>query len=382
MTRRDLDTDDDGNIDRTEVDRDADGTYERTLHYDADGTVTGRDWDCNDDGTIDRTEAYTYDASGNLLRTMVDRDGNGTTDRIETYLHDEMGNRIQTRIDHYFSGDDTPYQTDYYDANGNLTRTDYDWDADGTIDQTATDTYDANGNRVRTDYDYADAYAYAGDAFGVTVLSCVETSYASGNMIWTQCNYDTDGDGIIDWVVYSYDTNYFQDDYDYDNDNDGTIDKIYHHDANGNLTRTEVDDDGDGIIDWIDTWYPENATDRYRRDEDTDNDGDLDQVEYAGDFDYSEDFPKNRGLEVVLLGGVGEGVTDLTIPDGFVFAGNTAPDAPVRIEGSGVDKLRFDMDDFTEGDRTDFGGDEYRSFTADDGTWSFIVDADVMLFDL
>ena len=47
-----------------------------------------------------------------------------------------------------------------------------------------------------------------------------------------------------------------------------------------------------------------------------------------------------------------------------------------------MDTLRFDMDDFTEEDRVDVSGDEYRSFTADDGTWSFIVDADVMLFDL
>ena len=80
--------------------------------------------------------------------------------------------------------------------------------------------------------------------------------------------------------------------------------------------------------------------------------------------------------------GSGDGTTDLTIPDGFVFAGNGDSATPVRIEGGGVDTLRFDMDDFTEGDRVDFEGEEYRSFAADDATWSFIVDLDIMLFDI
>ena len=147
----------------------------------------------------------------------------------------------------------------------------------------------------------------------------------------------------------------------------------------------EQDRFDDGTIDQIDyTWYPEGSADRYRSDADTDNDGDLDQVQYEGDFDYSEEFPNHAGLEVVRMSFVGRGddTTDLTIPDEFVFAGNTAPGSRVRIEGGGVDTLRFDLDDFTEGDRVDFEGENYRSFTADDGTWSFIVDADVMVFDL
>jgi len=87
---------------------------------------------------------------------------------------------------------------------------------------------------------------------------------------------------------------------------------------------------------------------------------------------------------VVQLGGdgSGDGGTDLTIPDNFVFAGNTAPGSRVRIEGDDMDTLRFDMDDFTEGDRANVGGEEYRSFAADNGSWSFFIDTDVMLFDL
>ena len=80
--------------------------------------------------------------------------------------------------------------------------------------------------------------------------------------------------------------------------------------------------------------------------------------------------------------GSGDGATELTIPDVFVFVGNGDPATPVRIESDGADTLRFDMDDFTEGDRVDFEGEEYRSFAADDATWSFIVDLDIMLFDI
>ena len=80
--------------------------------------------------------------------------------------------------------------------------------------------------------------------------------------------------------------------------------------------------------------------------------------------------------------GRGDGTTELTIPDEFVFAGNGDPATPVRIEGGGVDTLRFDMDDFTEGDRVNVAGEEYRSYAADDTTWSFIVDTDVQMFDI
>ena len=121
-----------------------------------------------------------------------------------------------------------------------------------------------------------------------------------------------------------------------------------------------------------------------RLDEDTDGDGDTDRVTYEGDADFAGNFPNNIGLEVVRLDGLdGEGGTDLTIPDEFVFAGNGEPATPVRIEGGNTDTLRFDMDDFTEApEPVGFGGESYRGFASDDQTWSFLVDADVMLFDI
>ena len=121
-----------------------------------------------------------------------------------------------------------------------------------------------------------------------------------------------------------------------------------------------------------------------RLDEDTDGDGDTDRVTYEGDADFAGNFPNNIGLEVVRLDGLdGDGSTDLTIPDEFVFAGNGEPATPVRIEGGNTDTLRFDMDDFAEApEPVGFGGESYRGFASDDQTWSFLVDADVMLFDI
>ena len=121
-----------------------------------------------------------------------------------------------------------------------------------------------------------------------------------------------------------------------------------------------------------------------RLDEDTDGDGDTDRVTYGGDADFAGNFPNNIGLEVVRLDGLdGEGSTDLTIPDEFVFAGNGEPARPVRIEGGNTDTLRFDMEDFAEApEPVGFGGESYRGFASDDQTWSFLVDADVMLFDI
>ncbi|WP_420011467.1 hypothetical protein [Tateyamaria sp.] len=120
-----------------------------------------------------------------------------------------------------------------------------------------------------------------------------------------------------------------------------------------------------------------------RLDEDTDGDGDVDLVTYEGDADFAGNFPNNIGLEVVRLDGLdGDGSTDLTIPDEFVFAGNPTGNQ-VRIEGGSTDTLRFDMDDFAEAqEAVGFRGESYRSFASDDQTWSFLVDADVMLFDI
>ena len=389
-----------GNRIRIEFDDDADGISDRVERYDADGNLIQQDFDDDDDGTFDRRETYTLNGTGNRVRTDFDDDGDGNinraefdddadsaVDRRESYTLDGSGNRTRTEFDDNADGNTDRTETYTLDANGNRTRTDFDDDANGTVERSETYTVDATGNRTRTDFD--------DDNDGNTDRS--EHYDVTGNVI--RQDFDDNDDGTVDRVErYTLNATGNRTRTDFDDDNDGTtdrtefdlnadgnIERFESFDASGRLTKVELDSLEDGTVDRIDyTWYPEDTPDSYRRDEDTDGDGDLDQVQYDGDFDYSEDFPNHAGLEVVrmsLVGG-GEGLTDLSIQRDFVFAGNTDPVSPVRIEGGAVDTLRFGMDRFTEGDRVDFEGESYRSFAADDGSWSFIVNADVTLVDL
>ncbi len=204
-----------------------------------------------------------------------------------------------------------------YNSDGTLSRTEFDDDNDGTTNRTETYSYDGDGNRIRTDFD---------------------------------------------------------------TDNDDTIDRreAYTYNPDNTLSRTDFDTDGNDTIDLSEAYTYNPGGILIRTNIDTDGDGDLDLVEYEGDVAYSGDFPNHAGLELVRLGEAG---TELTIPDAFVFAGNGDPATPVRIEGGGVDTLRFDMDDFTR-EHAHIGRHEYWSFAADDGTWSFLVDVDVELFDI
>ena len=269
-----------------------------------------------------RTE-FDDDNNGTIGRVEIDRDGDGTPDRIKNYTYNASGRLIRTNFDDTANGFFNRAELCFYNGDGTLRQTDFDDDndADGNTDRTLR--FDADGNVTRREA--------AADDDGAADRTEAYTHDASGNLLQTMV--DRDGDGTIDRV------------------------ETYTLDASGNRTRTDVDDaDGttdrsgvdnnvNGIFERIEyTWYPGGTADVYRRDEDTDDDGDLDQVQYEGDVDYSEEFPNHAGLEVVLLSGVGggDGVTELTIPDEFVFAGNTVPGSRVRIEGGVVDTLRFD----------------------------------------
>jgi hypothetical protein len=65
--------------------------------------------------------------------------------------------------------------------------------------------------------------------------------------------YDSDGDGIINWGHYwTYDANGNMTGEEYDSDGDGIdLGYYYTYDANGNMTREEYDSDGDGVIDEV-----------------------------------------------------------------------------------------------------------------------------------
>ena len=376
VIRRDSDLDDDGNIDRTvhlnadgrwervELDVDDDGNIDRIDHYTfaVDGTrsLTRSAFDDDADGTADRSEAYTYNSGGTLIRTAFDDDNDGTIDRT---AFDSDGDGTADRIDHYTYDD--------YGAR-RMIRRDFDDDDDGTINRTAH--LNAEGRWERVDLD--------ADDDGNIDRSNHYTFAADGAQSLTRTAFDTDGDGTADRIDhYTYD-----DDgarrvirRDFDLDGDGNPERIQHLDADGRLVRLESDDLDDGTPNQVEYyWYPEDldgARDEFRQDEDTDGDGELDRVTYGGNVDFAGEFPNHVGLEVVRMGfvGGGDGSTTLTIPDNFVFAGNPSGNQ-VRIEGGNTDTLNFDMDDFTEGDRSDVNGESYRSFTANDGSWSFLAD--------
>ena len=375
LTRRDFDTDGDATIDRIErytvdddgartridFDLDNDGAIDRIAHLNADGRWERVERDVNDDGTIDRINHYTFDDDGarSLTRRDIDLDDDGNIDRNMRFTYDADGNLLQTNFNPGTGSQPDRIARYTLDESGNRTRTDFDDDADGTTERTETYTYDGNGNLTRTDFD--------DDADGITDRA--ENYDLNGNLIRTEM--DTDNDGFLDRTEI-------------DLDGDGNPERVEARDTSGQLIRLETDDLSDGTPNRVEYyWYPEDldgSRDEFRQDDDTDGDGDLDRVTYEGDADFAGEFPNHAGLEVVRLGfvGGGEGSTTLTIPDKFVFAGNPSGNQ-VRIEGGNTDMLNFDMDDFTEGDRSDVNGESYRSFTADDGSWSFLVDADVRL---
>ena len=374
VTRRDADLDDDGNIDRTihlnadggwervERDDDDDGTIDRTVHRNTDNTNTINriDFDDDGDGTTDRSEFYTQNADNNRDRARFDDDGDGTIDRNETYTYDVNDRVSQTRFDDDEDGTTDRSETYTYDDDDRVSQASFDDDADSTNDRIESYSYDLNGNLTRTEFD--------DDADGI--IERAENYDLNGNLIRTEI--DTDNDGVLDRTEI-------------DLNNDGNPERVEIRNPSGQLVREEIDNLSDGTPNRVNYyWYPEDLDgdrDPFRQDDDTDGDGDLDRVSYEGDADFAGDFPNHAGLEVVRLGfvGRGDGFTTLTIPDGFVFAG--ASGSQVRIEGGSTDTLRFDMDDFTEGDRVIVEGQDYRSFAADDGSWSFLVDADVTLID-
>ena len=187
MTRRDVDLDDDGTIDRTvhlnaegrwervERDVDDDGTIDRTVHRNTDGsnTLNRTDFDDDGDGTTDRSEFYTQNADVTGTWTMTAMTRTGTIHRSETYTYDAVDRVSEWNLDDDDDGFNRPdeFYTDMTDttgchqpdrvsttmvtaqptgassthqnADGNrVSRANFDDDADGTIDRSETYTYD------------------------------------------------------------------------------------------------------------------------------------------------------------------------------------------------------------------------------------------------
>jgi hypothetical protein len=154
----------DGKLVREVFDDDADGTPDRTVHYepgskriarveqDDDGDGQTDTWviyengkmnqrraDTNHDGQVD---AWTfYDGNGQITRQAQDLDGDGTRDRAEVFENGKLARRTED-----LDGDGRPDRSTRFDAKGQALETEEDKDGDGQID---VRSYYADGRLVK-----------------------------------------------------------------------------------------------------------------------------------------------------------------------------------------------------------------------------------------
>lgn len=154
----------DGKLVREVFDDDADGTPDRTVHYepggkhvarveqDDDGDGQADTWilyengkmsqrrtDTNHDGQAD-TWTF-YDESGQITRQAQDLDGDGARDRAEVFENGKLARRTED-----LDGDGRPDRSTSFDAKGQAIETEEDKDGDGQID---VRSYYADGRLVK-----------------------------------------------------------------------------------------------------------------------------------------------------------------------------------------------------------------------------------------
>jgi len=117
-----------GEISRVELDENADGRPDRSIHYDLDSHQIARvEEDTNSDGASDSWTEYT---DGKVSRRRADGNYDGSIDTwtfyragtITRHEQDTTGNGFRDRVGHY--------------TNGKITREEKDLDGDGEIDST------------------------------------------------------------------------------------------------------------------------------------------------------------------------------------------------------------------------------------------------------
>jgi len=181
-----------------------------------DGQLDRFELDHNADGSIDTSTHYTYDNLGNLSSYEVDRDGDGTTDSIASYSY----------------------------LNNTLSSYSEDNDNDGIPNIIIAYTYDSNGSRTSQNVDLSTEGA---------PNSLGSFEYDSQNNP-TRYEQDRDLDGNPDYIeAYAYDQNNNRTFYKRDLDADGTWDVVtnYFYDINGNRIKMIEDSDGNGLADKV-----------------------------------------------------------------------------------------------------------------------------------
>ncbi len=293
------------------------------------GTVIGTGYDDNGDDHNDR--AY------------LDPDRDGTVDRVESYTYFADGRLARTRIDDGADGTYDRYRIHreaagkpdivisyLRDGNGRLVRRDADQDGDETADFSIHFVRNAAGAQIQVNHMSA----------GSTAASLISYFNEAGDLLARGSDSDDDPDAVLNGFFYS------------------TLLDI------ASEIRPSVANPAVGLMDArLLAGVP--------------------RIVLAGaaadrtSFTMPDD-PLN------VLAGASIGSTDLTLSNAALgVLANGDGDYQLQIDGGWEDVLRFDMDDFTEGNAVAVGEENYRLFTSTaDTTRSFIVDPDVALIDI
>lgn len=179
-----------GKVQRFELDRGNDGNIDSTTRYHYEGSrLTGYEIDNNGDTVADAIATYIYD-NGLLVTYSEDQDNNGTPELIIAYSYDAQGNRQSHNITVSSDGSPSAPGNFIYDQHNNVIGYEIDRDLDGQTDYREAYTYNANNQRT----------SYSRDTNGDGAWDKVSQYYYNKNGKRIQMAEDTDGNGIADKV--------------------------------------------------------------------------------------------------------------------------------------------------------------------------------------
>jgi hypothetical protein len=325
-----IDTDSDGTGNNADTDDDGDGVADNddvfpldateSVDTDSDGTGNNADTDDDGDGVADSSDAFPLDAA-----ETIDTDSDGTGNNADT---DDDGDGVADSSDAFPLDANETLDTDSDGAGNNA---DVDDDNDGIIDDDDAFPLDASenldsdsdgiGDNADTDDD-GDGVADTGDAFPLNPSESIDSDLDG---VGNNDDLDDDNDGIDDADdAFPLNKSEYQDtdsdgignNADTDDDGDGVADENDAFPLDPELSASgAADDDSDGQINKHEESCGSSISDSASLspdydndslpdcvDEDDDNDGVIDQLDF-----YPKDFTRSRfgGQRALIVAGGG-----------------------------------------------------------------------------
>jgi gliding motility-associated-like protein len=373
-----VDTDGDGTGNNADTDDDGDGVFDvndafpldatETVDTDGDGTGNNADTDDDNDGVLDVNDAFPLDAT-----ETVDTDGDGTGNNADT---DDDGDSL----------------SDTEEAELNTNPLLVDTDNDGVIDATEVsdktnplnpcslivehqtesvgmtywDSLDCDNDGVPNGQEVSSTPANSGSR--TTTLYAFDTD---GDGVLNYLDPDDDGDGVntIDELLLNSSTGEYsvidsdQDStpnyLDSDDDNDGIetlVETSVDTDGDGTPNYLDSDDDGDGIITALELSFSDNEN---VTEFDSDGDGIPNHLDAEDNYEPTIATINVDPITFVYLDTDGDGIPNMTDSDddndGFTDAVEVSCNAnPLRIESQPGD---YDDDGIADCIDNDIDGD-------------------------